>query len=70
MTTNFNPVANVGVSGPLGINDKRVANQTLDICTKIETLTDISTITFAYQCMLVYVRDIQKMYFVKFGSAN
>jgi hypothetical protein len=68
MTTNFNPVAKIGVSIPLGISDKRVANQTLDICTKIETLTDISTISaiaFAYQCMLGYVRDFQKMYFIK-----
>lgn len=44
---------------------KGLTNKTLDICTKIETLTDKSTIDFVYQCMVVYARDIRKMYFLK-----
>lgn len=62
MATNFNPVTKVSVLGPLNISDKRSADMPLDIRGRIETLTDITTIPFAWEGMLVYVRDTKKYY--------
>lgn len=62
MATNFNPATKISVSGPLSISDKRSADMPLDIRGRIETLTDITTIPFAWEGMLVYVRDTKKYY--------
>lgn len=62
MATNFNPVTKISVSGPLSISDKRSADMPLDIRGRIETLTDITTIPFAWEGMLVYVRDTKEYY--------
>lgn len=62
MATNFYPNTLITVSGPLSISDKRSADMPLDIRGRIETLTDITTIPFAWEGMLVYVRDTKKYY--------
>ena len=62
MATNFNPATKISVSGPLSISDKRSADMPLDIRGRIETLTDITTIPFAWEGMLVYVKDTKKYY--------
>lgn len=62
MATIFNPATKISVSGPLSISDKRSADMPLDIRGRIETLTDITTIPFAWEGMLVYVRDTKKYY--------
>lgn len=62
MATNFNPATKISVSGPLSISDKRSADMPLDIRGRIETLTDITTVPFAWEGMLVYVRDTKKYY--------
>lgn len=62
MATNFYPSTLVTISGPLSISDKGSADMPLDIRGRIETLTDITTIPFAWEGMLVYVRDTKKYY--------
>ena len=62
MAINFNPATKISVSGPLSISDKRSADMPLDIRGRIETLTDITTIPFAWEGMLVYVKDTKKYY--------
>ncbi len=62
MATNFYPVTKISVLGPLSISDKRSADMPLDIRGRIETLTDITTIPFAWEGMLVYVRDTKEYY--------
>ena len=62
MATNFYPSTLITVSGPLSISDKGSADMPLDIRGRIETLTDITTIPFAWEGMLVYVRDTKKYY--------